>query len=461
MAIYHCSIKIIGRSSGRSAVACAAYRSGSKLYDEELQKENDYTKKGGVVYSEIILPENAPAEFSDREKLWNSVHQIEKAENAQLAREVEVALPRELSRSQQITLLQDYIQENFVSRGMAADYSIHDDGKGNPHAHIMLPTRGFKANGQWDAKERKVNALDQDGNRIPVIDPETGLQKVRVRNRNGKKVEEKMWERITVQANDWNDHSNAELWRANWAKACNQYLTPENHIDHRSFARQGKEETPTIHEGYAARELEARGEISERCEYNRQVRESNRLLALLKEKLAEIQRAIASVKERYDQWREEQRQIADRRKHDRQQGKTGYAVIDDLLRKNKERTQAEQLPSAPEVQELTAQLRQLTAAGQAIEKDYKAAVDVLDAEDTGDFVKGLLAKGNRRTLEERYQTEIDDAFLERLTAEFQSIEAQREKVLSRLAELRPGVDFTQEQKQPSKGRTNTDDPFTY
>lgn len=452
MAIYHCTIKIIGRSSGRSAVACAAYRSGSHLYDEELQKDNDYTKKGGVVYSEIMLPENAPAEFSDRATLWNSVHQIEKASDAQLAREVEVALPRELTREQQIELLQGYIQENFVNRGMAADYSIHDDGKGNPHAHIMLPTRGFKANGQWAAKEKKEYALDENGARIPVIDQATGQQKVDSRNR-------KQWQRITVQANDWNDHSNAELWRANWAKACNHYLAPENHIDHRSFARQGKEETPTIHEGYEARQMEARGEVSERCEYNRQARENNRLLALLKKQFEEIQRAIASVRERYDQWREEQRQIADRRRHERQAGKTGYAVVDDLLQKKAEREAA----NAPEVQQLTAELRKLTTAGQSIEKDYNAGVEVLEASETGDFVKELVAKGSRRNLEEKYQSAVDDALLDRLAAEYQNIEAQRQRVLNRLAELRPGVDFTKEAKQQSqsKGRTNSDDPLTH
>ena len=430
MAIYHCTIKIIGRSSGRSAVACAAYRSGSQLYDEELQKNNDYTKKGGVVYSEIMLPENAPAEFSDREMLWNSVQQIEKASDAQLAREVEVALPRELTREQQIELLHGYIQENFINRGMAADYSIHDDGKGNPHAHIMLPTRGFKANGEWAPKEKKEYALDENGERIPVIDQATGQQKVDSRNR-------KQWQRITVQANDWNDRSNAELWRANWAKACNHYLAPENHIDHRSFARQGKEETPTIHEGYQARQMEARGEVSERCEYNRQARESNRLLALLKKQFEEIQRAIASVRERYDQWREEQRQIADRRRSERQAA------------------------NAPEVQQLTAKLRQLTAAGQGLVKDYNAGIDVLNAEETGDFVQSLVTKGNRRNLEEKYQTTVDDALLERLATEYQNIEAQRQLVLNRLQELRPGVDFTQEQKQPRHGRAKDDDPLTH
>lgn len=298
MAIFHCSIKIIGRSQGRSAVACAAYRSGTKLFDEELQKQNDYTNKAGVVHSAVLLPENAPDEFNDREKLWNAVHQIEKQSNAQLAREVEVALPRELSWDQQIALVHDYVQEQFVKKGMAADYAIHDKGDGNPHAHIMLTTRGFKANGQWEAKEKKDYARDENGERIPVIDPATGEQKLDSRNR-------KQWQRVTVQANDWNSHENAELWRANWARACNQSLQQigsTERIDHRSFARQGKEQEPTIHEGYEARQMEARGEVSERCEYNRQVKERNRLLVMLKHEKEKIERAVAMLKDKIQEY---------------------------------------------------------------------------------------------------------------------------------------------------------------
>lgn len=300
MAIFHCSIKIIGRSKGRSAVACAAYRSGTKLFDEELQKQNDYTNKKEVVYSEVLLPENAPEEYKDREKLWNAVHQIEKQSNAQLARELEVGLPRELTREQQIELVRNYVQEEFVKKGMAADFAIHDKGDGNPHAHIMLTTRGFKANGQWQAKEKKDYARDENGERIPIIDKATGEQKLGRRN-------EKMWQRITVQTNDWNSKENAELWRAQWARACNQYLSEEQQIDHRSFARRGIEQEPTIHEGYQARQMEARGELSERCEYNRQVKERNRLLAMLKTEKEKIERAVAMLKDKIQEYLETHR----------------------------------------------------------------------------------------------------------------------------------------------------------
>jgi ATP-dependent exoDNAse (exonuclease V) alpha subunit len=152
MAIYHLNIKIISRSKGQSAVASAAYRSATKLVDKEVGKTCDYTKKSGVVYSEIVLCKNAPKEYQDRETLWNEVHEVEKSSNAQLAREVEVALPREFSRQEQIEVVQEYIQKNFVSKGMCADWALHDKGDGNPHAHIMLTTRPIEPDGKWVTK---------------------------------------------------------------------------------------------------------------------------------------------------------------------------------------------------------------------------------------------------------------------------------------------------------------------
>lgn len=258
MAIYHCSIKIIGRSGGRSAVASSAYRSGEKLYNEETGITHDFTRKGGVVFSEVILPKNAPQAYADREILWNEVQKIEKRSDAQLAREVEVALPAEMTREQQIECVRTYINANFVSKGMIADWALHDKKDGNPHAHVMLSVRGMDENEKWQAKQKSVyaNARDDQGRpiynpdlpsfdakdkentaryRIPVLD-ENGKQKTRVREGKGT---EYLWERISVPANDWNDRAKAEEWRKSWAECCNRYLAPENHIDHRSFKRQG------------------------------------------------------------------------------------------------------------------------------------------------------------------------------------------------------------------------------
>lgn len=274
MAIYHCSIKIIGRSGGRSAVGSSAYRAGEKLEDKETGMTHDYTRKSGVVYNEVMLPNHAPVEYQNREILWNEVQKAEKQNNAQLAREIEVGLPREMSREQQVQCVREYVQNNFVKEGMSADFAIHDKGDGNPHAHIMLTTRGIKENGKWDTKEKKVLARDENGERIPVIDPKTGQQKIRDR---GTKGIEFVWKRETVKANNWNDRNKAEEWRKAWAKECNKYLSQEQKIDHRSYARQGIDQTPTIHEGHKARKMEREGAVSDRCEINRQIKEYNSL----------------------------------------------------------------------------------------------------------------------------------------------------------------------------------------
>ena len=156
MAIYHCSIKIISRGKGRSAVACAAYRSGTKLTDLATGKVFDYSNKPGVIFSEVLLPENAPAVFAaDRNILWDAVESKETRSDAQLAREVEVALPCEFTRQEQIDTVREYIMKNFVREGMCADWVLHDKGDGNPHAHIMLTTRAFTRNGKWADKQKK------------------------------------------------------------------------------------------------------------------------------------------------------------------------------------------------------------------------------------------------------------------------------------------------------------------
>lgn len=267
MSIYHCSIKNISRSSGRSAVACAAYRSGEELEDVETGITHDYRKKTGIAFAEIFLCKNAPERFQNREELWNEVEKIEKAADARLAREIEVAIPRELSLEEMKNLVAGYAKM-LTEEGMCVDAAIHL--KGNPHAHLMCTTRKIKADGTWDQKEKKVYALDEFGNKIPVIDQETREQKIGARGR-------RIWKRVTVAANDLNAKENVEKWRKMWSEHCNAYLEPEQQIDHRSYERQGKKDViPTIHEGYAAREMEKRGKLAERCEINREIAAANR-----------------------------------------------------------------------------------------------------------------------------------------------------------------------------------------
>ena len=256
MAIYHCSIKIGSKGKGQSAVAAAAYRSGSVLTDEQTGTVTDYSKKSGIVYSEIMLCQNATSEYNDRQVLWNAVHKIEKASNAQIYREIEVSLPVELTLLQHKNIIREYVRKNFVDKGMCADWSIHNKNDGNPHCHILLTVRGIGSNGEWLPKSRKVYELDDNGNRI------------RLSSGNYKSHKE--------SANDWNEQYKAEEWRAAWADICNRYLDETNRIDHRSYERQGKDQIPMIHEGFEARKIERGGGISERCEQNRQIRRINR-----------------------------------------------------------------------------------------------------------------------------------------------------------------------------------------
>ena len=160
IAIFHCHIQIIKRSIGRSAVAAAAYRSGEKLTNEWDGMTHDYTHKGGIVHTEIMLPAHAPPDFQDRSTLWNSVEKIEKSSDAQLAREIEVALPVELSTAEQLALVRVFVKNNFVDAGMCAAFAIHDKGTGTPHAHILLTIRPLKPDGHWGPKCRKVYDLD-------------------------------------------------------------------------------------------------------------------------------------------------------------------------------------------------------------------------------------------------------------------------------------------------------------
>lgn len=291
MAIYHMSIKNISRAKGKTAIAAAAYRAGTILQDQETGITHSYTKKTEVAYTEIILPEHAPAEYANRETLWNEVQKIETQDRARLAREWEVALPNELDLDQAKTLIRNF-GESLVKEGMCIDLAIHWKN-GNHHAHIMGTTRPIGKDGKWAPKERKGYKLDAKGNKIPVIDPKTGKQKIGARGR-------KMWQRETVQANDWNRREKVEEWRKRWADCCNKYLSQERRIDHRSYERQGITQLPTVHEGYAARLMEQRGTVSDLCQRNRDIRLYNHIAVLYqksKQELKLLEQEIAKAKE--------------------------------------------------------------------------------------------------------------------------------------------------------------------
>ena len=320
MAIYHLEAKVVSRGAGRSAVAASAYLSCSRLYNDYDGIQHDYTKKQGLVWQEVFLPEYAPQEWKDREQLWNAVEKVETAKDSRLAREFVVALPMELSREEQIELLQEFIQEQFLSDGMCADAAIHDTDGHNPHAHILLTVRPLDKQGKWQYKTEKeylcmknseergftaaeFRAAQNEGweKQYPY---KVGKKKVYMTPsaaeaqglvRADKHPKSTRYGRQNPISEHWNSEEQLVTWRAAWADMSNRHLERagrEERIDHRSNAARGIDEIPTIHEGAAAQALERRGIISDRCELNRQIKADN---TLLRELRAEVKKLAALV----------------------------------------------------------------------------------------------------------------------------------------------------------------------
>ena len=320
MAIYHLEAKVVSRGAGRSAVAASAYLSCSRLYNDYDGIQHDYTKKQGLVWQEVFLPEYAPQEWKDREQLWNAVEEVETAKDSRLAREFVVALPIELSREQQIELLQDFIREQFVADGMCADAAIHDTDGHNPHAHILLTVRPLDERGKWQYKTEKEYLCMKNGEERGFTAAEfklaqnegwekqypykVGKKKVYMTPsiaeaqglvRADKHPKSNRYGRQNPISERWNSEEQLVEWRKAWADVSNRYLERYGHderIDHRSNAARGLDEIPTIHEGVTAQALERKGVISDRCEINRQIRADN---ALLRELKAEIKKLAALV----------------------------------------------------------------------------------------------------------------------------------------------------------------------
>ena len=320
MAIYHLEAKVVSRGAGRSAVAASAYLSCSRLYNDYDGIQHDYTKKQGLVWQEVFLPEYAPQEWKDREQLWNAVEEVETAKDSRLAREFVVALPIELSREEQIELLQEFIQEQFLPDGMCADAAIHDTDGHNPHAHILLTVRPLDKQGKWQYKTEKEYLYMKNGEERGFTAAEfraaqnegwekqypykVGKKKVYMTPsaaeaqglvRADKHPESTRYGRQNPISERWNSEEQLTAWRAAWADVSNRCLERagrEERIDHRSNAARGLDEQPTIHEGVTARALERKGIIADRCEINRQIKVDN---ALLRELKAEIKKLTALV----------------------------------------------------------------------------------------------------------------------------------------------------------------------
>ena len=323
MAIYHLEAKVVSRGAGRSDVAASAYLSCSRLYNDYDGIQHDYTKKQGLVWQQVFLPEYAPQEWQDREKLWNAVEEVETAKDSRLAREFVVALPIELSREQQIELLQTFIQEQFVSDGMCADAAIHDTDGHNPHAHILLTVRPLDEQGRWQYKTEKEYLCMRNGEEQGFTSAEfraaqnegwekqypykVGKKKVYMVPseadaqglvRADKHPKSTRYGRQNPISERWNSEEQLILWRAAWADAANRHLERYGHdkrIDHRSNAARGLDELPTIHEGVTARALEQKGIIADRCEINRQIKVDNALLRELKAAVKKLGQAVKNT----------------------------------------------------------------------------------------------------------------------------------------------------------------------
>lgn len=271
MALYHFHVGQVKRSAGQSAIESAAYRAGEKLYSEYYGQFSDYTRKGGVMHTEILLPPHAPREYADRQTLWNAVEDVERNKNAQLAYSFDIALQNEFSTEENIALARQFLLDNFVSRGMIADFAVHQpdkkDGIPNPHFHVLCPIRPLNPDGTWGAKQRRVYREDGKFDAVPTT--------------------------------DWGKPETLEAWREAWAALCNAKFEEKglpDRIDHRSYERQGVEQHPTVHEGVAVRQMEARGLVTNKGERNRWIKSANTMLRALRDRIKSLATWLTSTR---------------------------------------------------------------------------------------------------------------------------------------------------------------------
>lgn len=281
MAMYHFHVDQIKRSAGRTAVAAAAYRSGEKLLNEWDGMTHDYTAKGGVIHTEIILPAHAPPEYQNRAILWNAVEQVEKRRDAQLCYSFDIALQNELTTEENIALAQEFVRRYFVSEGMICDLAVHDPDKDggiqNPHFHVLAPIRSLDENGRWQNKQRRKYHLDENGERIRKPDGTLSFD--------------------AVPLTDWGTPEKLEYWREKWAELVNEKFEEKGlscRIDHRSYEDQGLDVIPTVHEGPNVRQMEAKGIQTDKGARNRWVRATNAALRMVKSRLHELASWIVS-----------------------------------------------------------------------------------------------------------------------------------------------------------------------
>ena len=499
MAIYHLEAKVVSRGTGRSAVAAAAYLSCTNILNDYDGIRHDYTRKKGLVWREVFLPEYAPPEWKDRGVLWNAVEENEKTKDSRLAREFVVALPIELSREERIDLLQNFIREQFISDGMCADAAIHDTDGHNPHAHIMLTVRPLDEQGQWQYKTEKEYLCVKDGEergftaaefktaqkdgwekqypykvgRKKVYMPPSEAEKYGY-ERASKHPKSTKYGRQNPITERWNSEEQLVLWRKAWADVTNRYLEQYGHdarIDHRSHAERGLTEQPTIHEGVVARAMEKKGIISDRCELNRQIKADNALLRELKaavKKLAqkaintlpELAKAMESIRQKLLIFCYQLNYI---RKGKTVVGKSVNAwninlnryseVVDQIKETKKERTtllaEKKELPfwNIPRKNELTARIAELTELLEELQSEKAILLHNMDCTDSKDVSKVrkkiALMEANLKELdkqEQKYSAELDAALTEYAELKTQGEQFDPVELYDTRQELRPEME---------------------
>ena len=271
-------------------IASAAYRAGEKLYSERYGETSDYTRKGGVVCSGILLPEHAPKEYADRQTLWNAVEKNERRRDAQLAYSDEFSFQNEFTLEENMELALRFLQENFVSKGLICDYAVHDPERGpggttNPHMHVLIPMRAIEPNGLFGKKQEQVFVLDENGNRI--WDEKRGRFKTESRSCNG-----------------LDKHGALEELRESWARLCNEKFAEKGldiQLDNRSYERQGVEMLAQIHEGPAVHAMEKKGIRTEIGDYNRFVRQLNAVIRETERRLKDLREWLKTAREELNQ----------------------------------------------------------------------------------------------------------------------------------------------------------------
>ena len=499
MAIYHLEAKVVSREKGRSAVAASAYLSCSKILNDYDGVQHDYTRKKGLVWQEVFLPENAPTEWQDRSVLWNAVEESEKTKDSRLAREFVVALPIELNKSEWQKLLTEFIQEQFVSDGMCADVSIHDPHPPghNPHTHIMLTVRPLDEQGKWQHKTEKKYLCVRNGEekgftatefktaqvdgwekqyhykvgRKKVYMPPSEAEKHGYERAN-KHPKSTKYGRQNPIAERWNSDEQLLVWREKWADVTNKYLAQypwiDARIDHRSHAARGLDEQPTIHEGVTARALEKKGIISDRCELNRQIKADNALLRELKSAVRKLMEAVENTIPAFSEAMEKLREnmfffryqlnhIAKGKRSMRKYIKSVSpelerytGLVQQLKDKTKERknllAEKKETPfyQLPKLHDLSRRIAELTEELEELKSEKAALLNTLDCADDAricevkkQIVTMETALKKLEEQESKYAAELEDALKQYADLKAQAADVDAVELMDARLDIRP------------------------